>query len=126
MRSLPFRRTVELDLTSNETVYTLSSDGGEFGGHELAHLPAIDMDLGYRFTKRHRIIDTRPRSAKTEVMQTVQMRRRDWDIRLETRVRLASAESKEQLIFDAEVEAYEGADLVQSRRWQLAVPRRLF
>ena len=126
LRPLPFRRSVELDLPSNETVYTLSSDGGEFGGYELAHLAAIDMDLGYRFTKRHRIRDTDPLSAKTEVMQTVRMRRRDWDIRLESRVRLAASESDQWLFFSADVDAYEGDQLVKSRRWQLPVSRRLF
>ncbi len=125
-RPLPFRRTVELDLTSNENVYTLCSDGGEFEGHELAYLADIDMDLGYRFTKRHRITDTDPLSAKTEVLQTVRLRRRDWDIRLETRVRLASSESEHQLAFCAEVDAYEGDQLVTSRSWKSPVRRRYF
>lgn len=126
LRPLPFRRTVELDLTTNETIYTLSSDGGEFGGHELAHLAAIEMDLGYRFIKRHRIKDSDPQSANTEVMQTVRMRHRDWDIKLESRIRLSSVDSTKQLTFSAKVDAYEGGDVLKSRSWQLPVPRRLF
>jgi putative CocE/NonD family hydrolase len=123
LRPLPFQRTAELDLASNEMVYTLSSDGGEFGGHSLAHLEEIEMDLGYTLTKRHRISDTDPLSAKTEVIQAVRMRRKDWAVRVESRVRIAAA--LEHLQFSAELEAYEGDELVRSRVWEAAVPRRL-
>jgi hypothetical protein len=123
LRPLPFQRTVELDLASNETVYTLSSDGGEFGGHSLAHLEEIEMDLGYQFTKRHRILDTDPLSAKTEIVQKVRMHREDWSVRVETRVRLSATE--ENLQFSTEVEAYEDGELVRSRVWDTALARRL-
>ncbi len=124
LRPLPFQRTVELDLATNEMVYTLSSDGGEFGGHALAHLQDIGMDLGYVFSKRHRIADTDPLSAKTEISQTVRMRREDWAIRVESRARLTAA--TEHLQFSAELEAFEGDELVRRRVWDVAVPRKLF
>lgn len=54
------------------------------------------------------------------------MRRTAWDITLETRVRLAASESTEQLAFCAQVDAYEGGDLLKSRSWRLPVLRRLF
>lgn len=124
LRALPFQRTAELDLATNEMVYTLSSDGGEFGGHSLAHLEEIAMDLGYTFTKRHRIADTDPLVAKTEVIQTVRMHRADWVVRIESRVRVSSAPG--HLQFSAELQAYEGDALVSSRVWESAVPRELF
>jgi hypothetical protein len=123
LRPLPFQRTVEMDLASNETVYTLSSDGGEFGGHSLAHLEDIAMDLGYTFTKRHRISETDPLTAKTEIVQKVRMHRENWMIRVESRVRLAA--TAETLQFSAELDAYENDEPVVERVWDLAVPRKL-
>lgn len=123
LRPLPFQRTVELDLATNETVYTLSSDGGEFGGHSLAHLEDIAMDLGYNFTKRHRISETDPLTAKTEIVQRVRMRREDWTIRVESRVRLAAA--ADAFHFSAELDAYENDEPVANRVWNVAVPRKL-
>ena len=43
LRELPLRRTIEIDLATNETVYTFQS--GEFGA-ALARIEAIEMDLG--------------------------------------------------------------------------------
>ena len=115
---------MELDLTTGEMVYTLSSDGGEFGGHDLAHLPEIGMDLGYRFEKRHRIADTDPLSAKTEIAQRAAQRRGDWSVRVEARTRLRSA--PDALHFTAEIDAYEGEEAVAERRWESIIPRKLF
>ena len=66
LRELPLRRTIELDLATNETVYTFQS--GEFGA-ALARIEPIEMDLGYTFLKRHRISEYDPLSAQTEIVQ---------------------------------------------------------
>ena len=57
LRELPLKRTIEIDLATNETVYTFQS--GEFGA-ALARIEAIGMDLGYTFLKRHRISEYDP------------------------------------------------------------------
>ncbi len=124
LRPLPFKRAVERDLASEEVVYTLSSDGGEFGGHSLARLDEIDMELGYTLTKRHRIGETDPLSAKTELIQQVRMRRNGWAVRIDSRVRLAAG--RDTLAFRAELDAFEGDEPVESRVWEVEVPRRLF
>jgi uncharacterized protein len=124
LRPLPFQRTMELDLASNEMVYTLSSDAGEFGGHALARLEEIEMDLGYTLMKQHRIADTDPLSAKTEITQKIRMRRENWAVRIESRVRVSAA--LEHLQFDAELTAYENEEKVASRSWQTTIPRKLF
>lgn len=123
LRPLPFKRTMELDLASNEMVYTLHSDGGEFDGHALAHLPDIETDLGYTFTKRHRIADDDPQSAKTEICQTVRLRRADWDIRVESHVQVQAA--GDHLDLKATINAYEDNKLI-TRQWDVAIPRKLF
>ncbi len=124
LRPLPFQRTVELDLPTNEVVYTLSSDGGEFGGHSLARLEDIGMDLGYTLTKCHRIAENDPLTAKTEIKQTVQMRRDAWRIRIASRVSLGA--SGEHLHFSAELHAFENDEPFESRSWNVAIPRKLF
>lgn len=124
LRPLPFKRVVERDLTSKDVVYTLSSDGGEFGGHSMARLDDIDMDLGYTFVKRHRIAETDPLGARSEVLQTVRMRREGWSVRVESEMSLVSA--KDHLRFRAELRAWEGETCIRSRSWNVKVPRKLF
>ena len=123
MRALPLRRTVEFDLPTGEIVYKLASDGGEFGGHELAHLEDIDMDLAYTFVKRHRIADGDPLSAKTEVEQMVRMQRENWAIRIECRAQVMA--DVDSMHFAAELKALENSELVKSHSWSMRIPRRL-
>jgi hypothetical protein len=85
LHEMPLRRTIELDLATNETVYTFQS--GEFGA-ALARIEPIRMDLGYTFLKRHRISEYDPLSAQTEVVQRTVMKRTDWSVRIECRTRL--------------------------------------
>jgi len=124
MRPIPLRRTVQLDLPTGEIIYTLESDAGEFGGHEMARLEDIELDLGYRFTKRLRIADDDPLTAKTEIVQTVKMRRGDWSVRLESRAQLAA--QLDHLHFTAEIQAFEGDEPLRTLTWDELVPRRLF
>ncbi len=124
MRPLPLRRTVELDLPTGEFLYTLRSDGGEFGGHELARLEDIEMDLAYTFVKRHRIAEGEPLSARTDIEQTVRMQREDWSVKIESRANLSSL--ADALHFTAELTAVENDQLFLTRTWDVKIPRRLF
>lgn len=123
LRRMAFKRTLEIDLTSNEMVYTCSSDAGEFGGASLARLEDIDLDLGYTLIKRYRIIEGDPLSAQTEFEQTALMRRGDWQIRLECRSRLSA--TAEHFQFGCDLIAYEGDEPFARREWSLAIPRLL-
>jgi hypothetical protein len=123
LRQLRMRRSIEIDLTTNEMVYTLRSDGGELDGASLARIEEIDLDLGYTLFKRYRILENDPLSAQTELMQTALMKRRDWSVRLECRTRLAA--TIETFQFSGELEAYEGDRLVKRHDWTLAIPRSL-
>ncbi|MEQ8664952.1 MAG: CocE/NonD family hydrolase [Rhodospirillales bacterium] len=121
LSALPLRRTVEVDLATNEMVYTLKSDGGEFDGASLARLEAIGLDIGYTFMKRYRIIETDPLSAQTEVQQTALMQRGDWKIRLTCSTRLSATRSFFQ--FTGDLEAFENDRAVAHRQWTLSIPR---
>jgi hypothetical protein len=120
LRELPLRRTIEIDLATNETVYTFQS--GEFGA-ALARIEAIGMDLGATFLKRHRISEYDPLSAQTEIVHRTTMRRPDWSVRIESRVRLIATREKFQ--FSADLEAFEDDEPFSQRTWQIAIPRQL-
>ncbi len=123
LRHLPMRRGIEIDLTTNETVYTLQSDGGEFGGASLARIEDIDLDVGYTILKRYRIIETDPLSAQTELVQSATMEREGWSIRVNCRTRMNATATTFQ--FSADVEAYENGAPFETRAWTLAIPRVL-
>lgn len=123
LRRLPMRRTIEIDLTSNEMVYTLESDGGEFGGASLARIEDIGLELGYTLFKRYRILETDPLSAETEFVQKALLRRDGWSVRIECRTRLSS--TAESFQFSGSIEAFEGDGPFAERRWTLAIPRLL-
>jgi hypothetical protein len=119
-RETPLRRTIELDLATNETVYTFQS--GEFDAAP-ARIEPIAMDLGYTFLKRHRISEYDPLSAHTEVVQKTVMRRTDWSVRIECRTRLSATRTSFQ--FSGELEAFEGDEPFARREWRVAIPRQL-
>lgn len=121
LMALPLHRTVAVDLATNEMVYTLKSDGGEFDGASLARLDAIDLDIGYTLMKRYRIIETDPLSAQTEIAQTALLRRGDWEVRMTCTTRLSATETMFQ--FSGDLEAFEGRRPVAHRQWAQSVPR---
>ncbi len=123
LRHMVMRRKIEIDLTNDETVFTLHGDGGELGGATLARIEAIDLDLGYTLLRRHRIRDGDPLSAQTEFTQSTTLRRGDWSVRIECRTRLAA--TIEVFQFTCDLEAYEGEVPFARREWNLAIPRAL-
>jgi len=123
LRPAPFRRRVERDLTSNEWIYTLESDGGELQGAALAHLEAIGLEVGHRLFRQHRIVENDPRTAHSELRQRTTLRRGSWAVRIESRTRLAS--SADSFHFSGLLDAYENDRCIFSRTWDEAIPRRL-
>ena len=123
LRRLPLKRSLEIDLATNETVYSLVSDGGELGGASLARIEEINLDLGYTFNKYFSIVENDPLSARVELSQRMVMRRDDWSVRVESRTRLTA--TAELFQFSGDVEAFEGDTLFDRRVWNLSVPRRL-
>ena len=95
---------------------------GEYGA-ALARIEAIGMDLGSTFLRRHRISVYDPLSAQTEVVHRTVMRRRDWSVRIESRVRLSA--TRDTFQFSAELEAFEEDAPFGQRSWQLTIPRQL-
>ena len=123
IRPITMRRTVEIDLTTSEMIYTLKGDGGEFGGASLARLEEIDLDLGYTQMKRYRILEHDPLSAETELVQSAVLRRDGWAVRIECRTRLRA--TAQAFSFTGDLEAFENDTPFATRRWTQSVPRRL-
>jgi putative CocE/NonD family hydrolase len=115
------QRTIQHDLATNETVYTILGDGGDFAGTALARIQAIDLDVGHMILKRFWIGEEDPLSARAENIQTIVLRRSDWTVRIETRTRLSAATHAFHL--QAELEAYEGDACIFSRDWDRTIPR---
>ncbi len=123
LRHAPMRRSIEIDLTSNEMVYTLRSDGGEFDGAALARIEEIDLELGSLMTKRFRILENDPLSAHTELTLRGEFRRGAWGVRLECTSSLTGTE--DAFHFHCRLHAFENEQPVRERVWTLVVPRRL-
>lgn len=123
LRPVPFKRVTEHDLVTNERVYTLTSDGGEFGDHSHAYIEAIDMTLGYSMTKRHRIRPTDPLSACTEFVQWIELEREGWKVRIDCATCTKAA--PEHFRFTATVSATQNGELVFERQWDEAISRQL-
>ena len=124
LRPLPFRRSVERDLVTNEVTYLLRSDGGEFDDHSLARLDEIDLTLGYSILKKHRIRVDNPLTAQTTIDQHVELRRAGWEVRVENATALQA--ERDHLRFTATLRAHEDGKQVFERKWDERIPRKLF
>ena len=122
LRPLPFRRSVERDLVTNEMVYTLRSDGGEFENHSLARLDDIDLTIGYSMMKQHRIQADDPLTAQTRISQRVDFGREDWQVQLECETSLQA--ERGHLRFTGELRAFERGQVVVRRVWDRRIPRK--
>ncbi|MDA0261961.1 MAG: peptidase S15, partial [Proteobacteria bacterium] len=117
----PFRRRVERDLTTNELIYTLESDGGELDGAALAHIEAIGLDIGHKLRKRFSIAETDPLLARAELAQQTTLRRGGWSIRIASESRLSATATAFHIV--ASLTAFEGEVLVFERSWDEEIPR---
>lgn len=117
------QRLIELDLTTDETVYTTYGDGGDLGGAALTRIDEIDLTLGYTMRKVFRINDYDPLSAHAEIEQKTVLRRGDWSVRIECHTVLTSDASNFRM--EAKLEAFEGGERIASREWDETIPRKL-
>ena len=117
------QRMVELDLTTDETVYTIFGDAGDFGGASLARIDEIDLTIGYTMRKTFRISELDPLSARADIEQKTVFRRGDWRVRIECRTAVAC--DTENFHVTATLEAWEGRERICQREWDETIPRRL-
>ncbi len=121
---LPMKRSIRIDLTTHETVYTLKSDGGELGGASRAYIEEIDLELGYKMLKRYRITEGHPSSSQTEMFQRSSFYRPGYNIQITCVSKLLTTAT--HFIFSCNLSAFENKRLVKKRRWRKKIPRDLF
>ncbi|MFV8835037.1 CocE/NonD family hydrolase [Aquisalimonas sp.] len=117
------QRMVELDLATDETVYTTFGDGGDFGGAALARIEDIDLTIGYTIRRTFRIGEHDPLSARAEVEQKTILRRGAWSVRIACRTTLTADACSFRV--KATQDAFESGERISSREWDETIPRRL-
>ena len=123
LRPAALKRIIERDRATHETVYTISSGRDDLDGAKLAHIKAIDLEVGHTMLKRFRIAEDDPATAQAEVLHKTWFRRGAWKTRLETRTRFSS--SSEDFVLEAELTAYEDDAQLFTRSWARRVKRDL-
>jgi putative CocE/NonD family hydrolase len=123
LRPAQLKRTYERDLTSSDTVYSIYSDGGDFEGAAISRVHEIDLDVGHTVRRRYCIGESDPLTARVEVVQTILLRRADWQIRVESRAGMSS--TPDSFIIQAYIEAHEGDECVFTRHWDSILAREL-
>jgi putative CocE/NonD family hydrolase len=123
LRPAPLKRIIEHDRTTNDTIYTVSSDRGDLDSAKLTRIKAIGLEVGHAMLKRFRIGEEEPTAAQAEIVQKTWFRRGAWNTRVETHSRFSSSPDDFQL--DAELRAYEGDALFFTRTWARRIKRDL-
>ena len=123
MLPAPLKRTIERDLATNRTVYTVMSDGGELDGAAVARMEDIELDIGHTIVRRFSIDEDDPLSAHAEIRQKTLFQRGAWRTRIETHTEFSA--TAESFLLEARLSAYEGDSQIFSRRWERRIARDL-
>jgi hypothetical protein len=121
LQPAPLKRTIERDLASNQTVYTILSDGGDLDGAAVARMEDIGLDVGHTIVKRFSIAEDEPLTARAEIGQKTIFHRGAWRTRIETRAEFSA--TADYFLLEARLAAYEGETQVFTRRWERRIAR---
>jgi uncharacterized protein len=89
----------------------------------LVRIDRLGLELGTEGKFAFDIKDEDPLSATAEMQRTETIRRDDWQVRIETRMRLSC--TRDAFLLQASLSAWEGADEVCHREWDRSIPRDL-
>ncbi|MCG6873270.1 MAG: CocE/NonD family hydrolase [Gammaproteobacteria bacterium] len=120
IRHHEFRRRLQVDLTSNDFEYELN--GSEFDDASLVHFEDIDLRVGYTLSKRFRIREDDPLSARETIEQRSTLARGSWKITVRMTMTLTATADNFQL--HGALQADENDTPLLSRDWDLSLPRR--
>jgi putative CocE/NonD family hydrolase len=116
-------RHLTRDLLTGNHVLSVKGDGGFLGPGRRYRLDPTGTILGHRIRKRYEINENDPLSAQIEIAEEMELERDDWCVRLTATTRFRSTAT--DFLIEAEIRAYQGADLIHDRAWQLTQPREL-
>ena len=115
------KREVHQDLVSGAVTYVTDVEGGVFGDG-IFRFDEIDTVVNHAMRRELTIHPDDPLSAHYRIVQSHDLTREGWDIRVETDTVLTS--TRAELILTGRLDAFENGKRVASRNWREAVARK--
>jgi hypothetical protein len=92
-------------------------------GVRIERIDRIGLELGTQWNTQYQVEENDPLSAVAELRNTQTLSRNEWQIRVETQMRLSS--TRDTFLLQGSLRAFEGANEVCRRDWDRSVPRDL-
>jgi len=115
------KREVHQDLISGAVTYVTDVEGGVFGDG-IFRFDEIDTVVNHAMRRELTMHPDDPLSAHYRIVQSHDLTREGWDIRVETDTVLIS--TKTELILTGRLDAFENGKRVASRNWRETVARK--
>ena len=90
-------------------------------GVRIERIDRIGLESGIQYKTDYHVEENDPLSAVAELRQTQTLSRNEWQIRVETQMRLSS--SRNAFLLQGSLRAFEGAKEVCRRDWDRTIPR---
>jgi hypothetical protein len=90
-------------------------------GVRIERIDRIGLESGIQYKTDYHVEENDPLSAVAELRQTQTLSRNEWQIRVETQMRLSS--SRNAFLLQGSLRAFEGANEVCRRDWDRTIPR---
>ena len=113
-------RQASLDLIAGVATYVASGEGGLFG-EGARRFDAIDSTHAHNLRRELSIGAVDPLTARYAIVQSYELGRAGWRIRIETTAQMRASAGEFRL--EGQLKAYENGQLAGERAWSLAIPR---
>ena len=90
-------------------------------GVRIERIDRIGLELGTQWQTQYHVEDNDPLSAVAELRNIQTVSRNEWQIRVETQMRLSS--TRDAFRLQGSLRAFEGSDEVCRRDWDRSIPR---
>jgi uncharacterized protein len=90
-------------------------------GARIERIDRIGLELGTQWDTQYHVEDNDPLSAVAELRNTQTLSRSEWQIRVETQMRLSS--TRDAFLLQGSLRAFEGTNEVCRRDWDRSIPR---
>ena len=90
-------------------------------GVRIERIERIDLELGTQWKSQSHVGENDPLSAVAELRNTQTLSRKQWQIRVETQMRLSC--TRHTFLLQGSFRAWEGANEVCHRDWDRSIPR---
>jgi hypothetical protein len=90
-------------------------------GMRVERIDRIDLESGTQDKTEYHVEDNDPRSAVAELRHTQTLSRNEWQIKVETQLRMSSTANA--FLLQGSLRAWEGANEVCRRDWDRSIPR---